>query len=51
LKKCNLSLMAFDWTCPELDESVFPECDWTEFCPDAKEAIPPNMLEPEGSRL
>jgi hypothetical protein len=51
LKKYNHSSMVFDWTYLELDESVFQECDWSEFYPDAKEAIPPNMLEPRGKHV
>jgi hypothetical protein len=35
LKKYNRSSMVFDWTYPELDESVFMECDWNEFYPGA----------------
>ncbi len=51
LKKYNCSSMVFDWTYPELDESVFQECDWMEFYPKAKEAIPPNMPEPRGKHV
>jgi hypothetical protein len=51
LKKYNRSSMVFDWTYPELDETVFTECDWTEFYPDAKESIPPNMPEPRGKHV
>jgi hypothetical protein len=51
LKKYNRSSMVFDWTYPELDESVFMECDWSEFYPGAKEAIPPNMPEPRGKHV
>ena len=51
LKKYNRSSMVFDWTYPELDESVFQECDWTEFYPEAKEAIPPNMPELRGKHV
>lgn len=48
LKKYNRSSMVFDWTYPEIDESKFPKCDWSEFYPDAKEAIPQNMPEARG---
>jgi hypothetical protein len=34
--------MVFDDTEPIFDETVFRVCDWTEFYPDAKEAIPHN---------
>jgi hypothetical protein len=48
LKKYNRSSLVFDWTEPTLDESKFKECDWKEYYPGAKEAIPPNMPEPRG---
>lgn len=48
LKNYNRSSMVFDWTYPEIDESVFSECDWSEFYPGASEAIPSNMPEPRG---
>ena len=40
--------MVFDWTTPTFDTSKFAQCDWTEFYPEAKEAIPSNMPEPRG---
>ena len=48
LKSHSRSAMVFDPTEPTLDESVFKKCDWKEFYPDAKEAIPTNMPEPRG---
>jgi hypothetical protein len=48
LKKYNRSSLVFDWTEPTLDESKFKDCDWKEYYPGAKEAIPPNMPKPRG---
>ena len=36
---------------PEIDHSVFKECDWLEFYRDAKEAIPVNAPEPSGKKV
>ena len=36
---------------PEIDHSVFRECDWSEFYRDAKEAIPMNAPEPQGKEV
>ncbi len=38
----------FDWTEPDLDTTMFKECDWKEYYPEAAEAIPDNMPEPRG---
>lgn len=51
LKKYNRSTVAFDWTKPQLDESKFTKCDWTENYPDAKEPIPTNIPEPRGKSV
>ena len=40
--------MVFDPTYPDIDMSHFKECDWKDFYPGAKEAIPDNMPEPRG---
>jgi hypothetical protein len=48
LKKYNRSALVFDWTEPDLDVTMFKECDWKEYYPEAKEAIPDNMPEPRG---
>jgi alpha-L-fucosidase len=51
LKKYNRSALVFDWTEPDLDKSMFKECNWKEFYPGAQEAIPPNMPEPRGKSV
>ena len=50
LKKHKRSTMVFDDTEPIYDDSRFPaaNADWSEFYPEAAEAIPPNMPEPRG---
>ena len=40
------SRLVYDPTYPEIDHSVFKECDWSEFHRGAKEAIPMNVQEP-----
>ena len=40
--------MVFDPTYPDIDMNAFKECDWKEFYPGAKEAIPENKPEPRG---
>ena len=40
-QKYNVRLV-YDPTYPEIDHSVFKECDLSEFYTDAKEAIPVN---------
>jgi hypothetical protein len=42
LKKHDRSTMVFDETEPSIDENSFTDCDWREFYPYAKEAIPKN---------
>jgi hypothetical protein len=48
--KCHEnSKIVFD-PCPQAwDDSKFQRFDWTDFYRDAKEAIPPNSLEPRGN--
>jgi hypothetical protein len=41
--------MVFDDMKPIFDETAFHICDWTEFYPDAKEAIPHNAPEARGN--
>jgi hypothetical protein len=48
LKKHDRSTMVFDETEPNIDPSSFTKCDWAEFYPYAKEAIPPNAPEARG---
>jgi hypothetical protein len=48
LKKYDASTMVFDDTEPEFDERRFKECDWSEYYPDAEEAIPKGMPTPRG---
>jgi hypothetical protein len=43
--------MVFDNTEPIFDETAFCICDWSEFYPDAKEAIPHNAPEPRGNTV
>jgi hypothetical protein len=51
LKHHKHSWMVFDDTEPIFDETNFRVCDWTEFYPDAKEAIPHNVPEARGNRV
>jgi hypothetical protein len=51
LKQYNRSSLVFDWTEPKFDESVFKSCDWKEYYPGAKEAIPDNKPEPRGKSV
>ena len=48
LKHHKRSKMVFDDTEPVFDESRFKVCDWSEFYPDAEEAIPHNVPEERG---
>ena len=40
--------MVFDDSIPDVRESRFHDCDWSEFYPGAHEAIPPDMPEAHG---
>jgi hypothetical protein len=48
LKKFGHRKLVFDAAYPKFDESRFPRADWTQYYPDAAEAIPPNMPEARG---
>jgi hypothetical protein len=48
LKKYDSSTMVFDDTEPDFDERRFKVCDWGEYYPGAKEAIPRDMPKPRG---
>ena len=48
LKKYDSSTMVFDDTEPDFDERRFKSCDWSEYYPDAAEAIPKDMPKPRG---
>jgi hypothetical protein len=43
--------LVFDPTYPDIDMSMFPQYDWTEFYGDVEEAIPHDMPEPLGKDL
>jgi Reverse transcriptase (RNA-dependent DNA polymerase) len=43
LKRYDASTMVFDDTEPVFDARRFKECDWSEYYPGAKEALPPDM--------
>ena len=45
------SRLEYDPVYPEIDHSIFKECDWSEFYRDAKEAIPVNASEPQGKEV
>ena len=45
------SRLVYDPYYPEIDHSVIKECDLSEFCRNAKEAIPVNTVEPEAKRF
>ena len=51
IKNKHNSRMIFDPTYPNIDSSVFKECDWREFYGDVKEAIPPNAPPPRGKEV
>jgi hypothetical protein len=48
LKHHPRSTMVFDDTIPVFKGERFVKCDWSEFYPDASEAIPSNMPTPRG---
>jgi hypothetical protein len=49
LKHHKRSRMVFDDTEPVFDPNAFRTCDWSEFYPDAEEAIPHNAPEARGN--
>ena len=51
LKHHERSTMVFDDTEPNFNGSKFKECDWSEFYPDAKEAIPTDAPEARGKSV
>ena len=51
LEKKHNARIVFDPTYPEIDMSVFKECDWKEFYGNIKEAIPPNAPESRGKDI
>jgi hypothetical protein len=51
LKAHTRSTLVFDDTEPDFDGSTFNRCDWSEFYPDAAEAIPSNAPEPRGKSV
>ena len=51
LKQHSRSTMVFDDTEPIVNEARFKKCDWVEFYPDAKEAIPRNAPKPRGKTV
>jgi hypothetical protein len=51
LKQHDRSRLVFDDSYPVVDQSRFHECDWTEFYPDAKEVLPPDMPEARGKEV
>jgi hypothetical protein len=51
LKAYGRSMVVFDDTYPQTDESRFTQSDWTSYYPDAAEAIPPNAPEPRGNHV
>ena len=51
LKKHNRSRLVFDDTHPDLSTRSFSVGDWSEFYPDAAEAIPTNVPEPRGREV
>jgi hypothetical protein len=48
LKQYNHSTLVFNPDTPLYDEGRFQKCDWTEYYPDAAEAVPPNVPEARG---
>ena len=51
LKHHPRSTMVFDDTVPSYRGERFVKCDWSEFYPDAMEAIPDNMPEARGKEV
>ena len=43
--------MVFDDTEPEFDDRRIKECDWSEYYPDAVEAMPRDMPKPRGKAV
>jgi hypothetical protein len=51
LKQYNRSTLVFDDSVPKYDENRFMKCDWSEYYPDAAEAIPHNLPEARGEAV
>ena len=51
LKTHLRSTMVFDDTVPNYGSKQFVKCDWSEFYPDAAEAIPANKPQPRGKEV
>ena len=51
LKTHLRSTMVFDDTVPNYGSKRFVKCDWSEFYPDAAEAIPANKPQPRGKEV
>jgi hypothetical protein len=51
LKTHLRSTMVFDDTVPNYRSKRFVKCDWSEFYPDAAEAIPTNKPQPRGKKV
>jgi hypothetical protein len=51
LKSKHGPRMVFDPSYPDINHTVFKECDWQEFYGDVKEAIPANTPTPLGKEL
>ena len=51
LEKKHNARIVFDPTYPEIDMSVFKECDWKEFYGNITEAIPPNAPKSRGKEI
>ena len=48
LKTHETSIMVFDDAEPDFDDCRFNDCDWSEYYPNAAEAIPKDMPKPCG---
>ena len=51
LKCHDHSTLVFEEIKTTFKESAFNPCDWSEFYPEAQEAIPLNMPEPKGNSV
>ena len=51
LEKKHNACIVFDPTYPEIDMSVFKECDWKTMYGDGSEAIPPRAPKPRGNDI
>ena len=51
LEKKHNSRMVFDPMYPEIDMTVFKECDWKDFYGNVKEVLPPNAPLPRGKEI